>query len=100
VEALGAGLGDRDPKVRARSLRQLCPCRAGFTGYERFLGEVAHLKKDPDPKVRALALHVEADANLIELLETNMEQADRQGWPYSDPDWLRRHRSRWGRWAG
>jgi hypothetical protein len=40
----------------------------------RFLAELAHLKKDLDPDVRALALHVEADANLIELLETNIEE--------------------------
>lgn len=52
------------------------------------------LQKDPSPRVRAAALHVEQDACLIERLEANLDRAAEQGWPYSDAGWTRKHRQR------
>src|SRR6266851_3085642 len=72
----------------------VCPCAAGFPLYERFRGEVKRLKKDPDPGVRAAALHVEHDACEIETIAAGLDKADEQGWRYSDTDWVSKHRQR------
>ena len=83
-----------------RALHRICPCAAGFPLYERFRREVKRLQKDPDPRVRAAALHVEHDACEIETIEAGLDQADEQGWRYSDTDWVRKKRRRQatGRW--
>ena len=94
------GLRSADPQARARALHSVCPCAAGFPLYERFRGEVKRLQKDPDPRVRTAALHVEHDACEIETIEAGLDQADEQGWRYSDTDWVRKKRRRQatGRW--
>lgn len=51
-----------DSKVRARAVRSLCPCHAGWEVFEQNIGIVNQLKKDPCSKVRANALHVFEDA--------------------------------------
>jgi len=87
-------LRDPDDEVRVKALHRVCPCGAGFRVYERFRGEVKRLQKDPSPRVRAAALHVEQDACLIEELDANLDRAAEQGWRYSDADWVRAHRRR------
>ena len=62
--------------------------------YERFRGEVRRLQKDPDPGVRAAALHVERDACQIETIEAGLDRAAEQGWRYSDAGWVSMHRQR------
>ena len=93
-DVLFAQLRSPDVQVRAKALHRVCPCAAGFVVYERFRGEVKRLQKDPSPRVRAAALHVEQDAYLIEELDTRLDQAAEQGWRYSDADWVRAHRRR------
>jgi hypothetical protein len=87
-------LRSADENDRVRALHRVCPCGAGFLVSERFRGEVRRLRKDPSPRVRAAALHVEQDACLIEELETRLDRAEEQGWRYSDADWVRAHRHR------
>jgi hypothetical protein len=53
---------------------------------------VRRLQKDPGPRLRAAARHVEQDACLIEELETCLDRAAEQGWRYNDGDWVRAHR--------
>ena len=89
-----ARLRSPDPQARVRALHGICPCAAGFGLYERFRAEVKRLQKDPDPRVRAAALHVEHDACEIEAIEAGLDRADEQGWRYSDPGWVRRKRQR------
>jgi len=89
-----ARLRSPDAQVRVRALHGICPCAAGFPLYERFRGEVKRLKKDPDPGVRAAALHVEHDACEIETIAAGLDKADEQGWRYSDTDWVSKHRQR------
>ena len=48
--------------VRLKALGSLCPCRAGWEIFERHMDVVVRLKKDPDPRVRARALHIFEDA--------------------------------------
>jgi hypothetical protein len=83
-----------DEGARVKALHRVCPCAAGFGVYERFRGEVRRLQKDPSPRVRAAALHVEQNACLIEQLEANLDRAEEQGWRYSDADWVQAHRRR------
>jgi hypothetical protein len=89
-----AQLRSPDEEMRVKALHRVCPCAAGFLVYERFRGEVQRLQKDPSPRVRAAALHVEQNACLIEELDAWLDQAVEQGWRYSDADWLRAHRRR------
>jgi hypothetical protein len=74
-DAVLAQLRSPDARVRVKALHRFCPCRAGFPLYERFRGEVRRLQKDPDPGVRAAALHVEDDACQIETMEAGLERA-------------------------
>ena len=89
-----ARLRSADPEVRVKALHSICPCATGFPLYERFRGEVKLLQKDPDPRVRAAALHVEHDACEIETIEAGLDRAEEQGWRHSDPGWVARHRRR------
>jgi hypothetical protein len=89
-----ARLRSPDAHVRIRALHSLCPCAAGIPGYEQFRGEIKKLQKDPDPGVRAAALHVERDACQIEMIEAGLDRASERGWRYSDADWVRRKRQR------
>jgi hypothetical protein len=93
-DVLLAQLRPPDEETRVKALHRACPCAAGFLVYERFRGEVTRLQKDPSPRVRAAALHVEQDALLIEQLEANLDRAAEQGWRYSDADWVQAHRRR------
>jgi hypothetical protein len=89
-----ARLCSADADTRVRALHAVCPCGAGFVLYERLRGEVKRLQKDPDPRVREMALHVERDACEIEAVEERLDRAAEQGWRYSDADWVRTHRLR------
>src|SRR5215467_13371736 len=80
--AMLAARRSADPQVRVRALHKICPCATGFPLYERFRGEVKRLQKDPDPRVRATALHVEHDACEIETIEVGLDRAGEQGWRY------------------
>ena len=93
-DAVRARLRSPDAQVRVTAWHSICPCAAGFPLYESFRGEVKHLQKDPDPGVRAGALHVEHDACEIETIGAGLDRAREQGWRYSDADWVSRHRHR------
>ena len=51
-----------DETIRAKAVRSLCPCHAGWELFEQHLGVVSELEKDSSPAVRAHALHVLEDA--------------------------------------
>ena len=58
-----ADLESANEAVRFKALGSLCPCRSGWEVFERHMDLVTRLKKDPDPKVRARALHIFEDAD-------------------------------------
>ena len=87
-------LRSADADIRVKALHAVCPCGAGFGLYERLRGEVKRLQKDPDSRVREMALHVERDACEIEAVAAGLERAAERGWRYSDADWVRTHRRR------
>jgi hypothetical protein len=55
-------LQSSDETIRAKAVRSLCPCHAGWELFERLIGIVSQLEKDSSPAVRAHALHVLEDA--------------------------------------
>lgn len=57
-----ADLESSNEAVRLKALGSLCPCRGGWEIFERHMDVVVRLKKDPNPRVRARALHIFEDA--------------------------------------
>jgi hypothetical protein len=55
--------------VRAKAIRSLCPCHAGWEAFEQLIGVVSRLTQDSSPAVRAHALHVYEDALKIQSIE-------------------------------
>jgi hypothetical protein len=85
---IASGLCDEDPKVRARAVSSVCPCRMDRPVFERFLPEVRRLRKDPNPQVRAAAAHVlqesfqmqsEGQQTRPQMVTNEMRQARCQG---------------------
>lgn len=89
-----ARLRSANADIRVKALHAVSPCGAGFVLYERLRGEVKRLQKDPDLRVRDMALHVERDACEIEVVEAGLDRAAEHGWRYSDADWVKTHRRR------
>jgi len=80
-----ADLGSADPTIRGAALRRICPCHLEWAVFEPLRKAAKKLQKDPDPTVRALAIHVEADAEQIASLEAlrdrlEEEEEGRDGW--------------------
>jgi hypothetical protein len=55
-----------DELERARALGSLCPCRNDWELFEQHVHIVSQLTKDSCPAIRAGALHIFADAALIQ----------------------------------
>ncbi len=62
TERLLSELQSPDEAVRAKAVRSLCPCHAGWELFEQHVSAVLRLEKDCSPAVRANALHVYEDA--------------------------------------
>ena len=84
--ACAAGAGDvarlleelrsPDEQVRARAVREVCPCRLPWEVFEQLRKPVQRLRRDPSPVVRRLALHAEEDARMVAELEALRERAE------------------------
>jgi len=70
MDALHTSLGSSDAATRAKAVRSICPCRLGWKHFEDVWVLLEHRKKDPDPTVRANALHVFQDAAEMESNKT------------------------------
>jgi hypothetical protein len=89
--AVLGGLRSPDEQARVQALHAICPCSAGYQLYEQLRGEVRRLQKDPSPRVRGVALHVEEDAGRIEEIEATLDKASEraeQGERPGDRGWL------------
>jgi hypothetical protein len=75
-ERLLLDLRSDDEAVRARAVRSLCPCHAGWDAFEQFLGVVLGLARDSSPAVRAHALHVYEDAVKIRRIEDSAHRLE------------------------
>ena len=61
-EQILSDLCSTDDGIRIKAIRNLCPCRIEFEHFARVRDALNQLKKDPNPDVRAAALHVFDDA--------------------------------------
>ncbi len=61
-EAWKADLESDDEARVISALHEACPCTGSAELYEKFLPVLNRFKKDPRPKVRKVALHLEVDA--------------------------------------
>lgn len=59
--------------MRARAVRQICPCRMPWPVFYRLRKAAARLKRDPSRLVRANALHITVDARTVRDREAAME---------------------------
>jgi hypothetical protein len=75
-ERLSSELQSPDETVRAKTVRSLCPCHAGWGAFERLIGDVSRLTQDNSPAVRAHALHVYEDAVKMQSLEDSAHRLE------------------------
>jgi hypothetical protein len=74
IERLLAEMQSEDPITRANAVREICPCRMPWEVFNRLRKAAKRLQKDPDPTVRANALHVEEDARMVASMEGEIER--------------------------
>jgi len=68
LKRLRLELESQDETVRAKAVRGLCPCHAGWDAFEKLIGVVLRLMQDSSPAVRGNALHGYHDAVRIQRL--------------------------------
>jgi len=68
-EILLADLESPDELVRNRALGSLCPCRSDWELFEQHVKSISRLTKNKSREVRRRALHILADAALLESIE-------------------------------
>jgi hypothetical protein len=71
-----ADLDSDDPHRREFALRCICPCHGSWLLFEQHLADVKRLQKDPDPGVRAAALHLWEDVGKLESIEFHDYRAE------------------------
>ena len=69
IARLRAGMQSPDEQIRARAVRQVCPCRLPWEVFSEVRAEAKRLQHDPSPLVRAQAQHVQEDARELTALE-------------------------------
>ncbi len=74
IRSLIEAYGSSDPEIRVRALKASCPCHIPWDVYERLRKPALRLRRDPDPHVRALALHLEEDGRSLERMEADMRR--------------------------
>jgi hypothetical protein len=71
--------------ARAKTLREVCPCRMSWETFELLRKPALKLRKDPSPLVRKLANHIEEDAREVAALEALRERELERDDVVSDP---------------
>lgn len=69
IARLQAGMSDDDAVIRAKTLREICPCHMNWDVFLELRKGVKLLQSDPDARVKEVAYHIEEDALHIEALE-------------------------------
>lgn len=93
-DGLLEALRSADVDTRIRALHRVCPCGGSFAVYERYMDEVRRLRKDPSPRVRKVAVHVEEDAGHIEMMLARLDVAEEHGVRFGDRTFTGNWRSR------
>ena len=68
-QILLSDLQSPDELVRARALGSLCPCRNDWELFEQHVKSISRLTKNRCRSIRARALHILADAALLQSIE-------------------------------
>lgn len=76
IEAIIRSMRSADEQVRARAVRQICPCRMPWTIFNRLRREAKRLQHDPSPLVRANARHIETDMARVMNNEARFEEIE------------------------
>lgn len=71
---IAAEMESADDEVRARALREICPCRMPWPVFNRMRKMAKRLQHDPNPKVAKNALHIEVDATQVMAFEGSFER--------------------------
>ena len=66
IERLHLDLQSPDETIRAKAVRAICPCHAGWQPFEQHMRIITELQKDASPLVRDVAKHVFEDAAEME----------------------------------
>ncbi|HEV2472270.1 MAG TPA: hypothetical protein VGS41_06370 [Chthonomonadales bacterium] len=73
VEQIERALQSPSARIRAKAVRSLCPCHTSWETFLTLRKEAGRLRRDPDAKVRACALHIEEDAREVAQAEALAE---------------------------
>jgi hypothetical protein len=77
-EAEAARIADEmqsaDTEIRARAVREICPCKMPWPVFNRLRKAAKRLQHDPDPKVAKNARHIEVDATQVMTMEGSLER--------------------------
>lgn len=84
ADSLLEALRSPDADARIHALHSICPCRASVAVYERYMDEVKLLHKDPNPRVRKVALHLDEDAGHVEMMLARLDLAEERGARFGD----------------
>jgi hypothetical protein len=63
-----------NPEIRAKAVRQVCPCRVNWDVFNRLRKSVKAMQRDRDASVAACARHVEQDARQVAQSEARLER--------------------------
>jgi hypothetical protein len=63
-----------DAEVRARAVREICPCKMPWQVFNRLRKAAKRLQHDSDPKVAKNARHIEVDAKQVMTMEGSLER--------------------------
>jgi hypothetical protein len=74
VERIVAEMQSSDPKIRARAVRRVCPCRASWDVFNRLRKAAKALQHDQNSVVAACAGYIEQDARQVAQSEARLER--------------------------
>src|SRR5262245_19041655 len=73
VERILAELRSTDENIRARAVREICPCRMPMDVFFQLRKAAKQLQKDPSPLVGANAFHIEKDFDCVTRYEAQYD---------------------------
>jgi len=85
IERILSQMQSEDEVLRAKAVREICPCRIPWGVFERLRKAAKRLQNDPSPLVAANARHIEEDARRVAYCEAQLERAQER----DDEDVLR-----------
>lgn len=98
VERILADMQSEDALTRANAVREICPCRMPWEIFHRLHKVAKRLQHDPNPLVRAHALHIEEDARMVANMEGEIEYLQEFEDAGEDQASKSKKRHKWQQW--